>query len=418
MTTQQFQSQEGQWRALSLCFAVTLAIFIPYVGYATQIPAMMQDLGMTYTMVGTLASASALAGGIVVAFAGVLVDRWGAKNVTVLGLVINVFGQIAFAYAPTYESMLLARLLQGAGIPLLFLGPYTLALRWAESSNRLGIFMGAMLATDGIGTVAALYGYAIVLQEYGWRNGSLVGAGILALATVLAFVFLKEPPAYARSSSQNSQSVGEIIGSYFSVVSHRNVLVAALFLIGVWGTYSIAIYWVPTILMEESGWTEQSSGIVGSLYPLVGMICAVGFGLISDRVGRRKPLILLSGLGMAASFIGAAYALWSQQYWLLATMLPISGLFAYGGLPLAYCLAADSVGISLAATANGFIMGVGFIVGGVVYPLVLGYVKDATSLYTVGFIAAAASLLLLNVIAVLAARDVKTITTDSPNAYA
>ena len=99
-------------------------------------------------------------------------------------------------------------------------------------------------------------------------------------------------------------------------------------------------------------------------------------------------------------------------------MLPISGLFAYGGLPLAYCLAADSVGISLAATANGFIMGVGFIVGGVVYPLVLGYVKDATSLYTVGFIAAAASLLLLNVIAVLAARDVKTITTDSPNAYA
>ena len=418
MTIQQFQSQEGQWRALSLCFAVTLAIFIPYVGYATQIPAMMQDLGMTYTMVGTLASASALAGGIVVAFAGMLVDRWGAKNVTVLGLAINVVGQIAFAYAPTYESMLLARLLQGAGIPLLFLGPYTLALRWAESSNRLGIFMGTMLATDGIGTVAALYGYAIILQQYGWRNGSLVGAGILALATILAFVLLKEPPAYARPSAQNSQSVGEIIGSYFSVVIQRNVLVAALFLVGVWGTYSIAIYWVPTILMEENGWTEQSAGIVGSLYPLVGMFCAVGFGLISDRVGRRKPLILISGLGMAASFIGAAYALWSQQYWLLATMLPISGLFAYGGLPLAYCLAADSVGISLAATANGFIMGVGFIVGGVVYPLVLGYVKDATALYTVGFIAAAASLLLLNVIAVLAARDVKTTSTVSPNAYA
>lgn len=418
MTIQQFQSQEGQWRALSLCFAVTLAIFIPYVGYATQIPAMMQDLGMTYTMVGTLASASALAGGIVVAFAGMLVDRWGAKNVIVLGLAINVVGQIAFAYAPTYESMLLARLLQGAGIPLLFLGPYTLALRWAESSNRLGIFMGTMLATDGIGTVAALYGYAIILQQYGWRNGSLVGAGILALATILAFVLLKEPPAYARPSAQISQSVREIIGSYFSVVIQRNVLVAALFLVGVWGTYSIAIYWVPTILMEENGWTEQSAGIVGSLYPLVGMFCAVGFGLISDRVGRRKPLILISGLGMAASFIGAAYALWSQQYWLLATMLPISGLFAYGGLPLAYCLAADSVGISLAATANGFIMGVGFIVGGVVYPLVLGYVKDATALYTVGFIAAAASLLLLNVIAVLAARDVKTTSTVSPNAYA
>ena len=406
----------GEWRALALCFAVTLAIFIPYVGYATQIPAMMQDLGMTYTMVGTLASASALAGGIVVAFAGILVDRWGAKNVTVLGLAINVVGQIAFSYAPTYEQMLLARLLQGAGIPLLFLGPYTLAMRWAESSKRLGIFMGAMLATDGIGTIAALYGYAIILQDYGWRNGSLIGAAILALATVIAFAMLKEPPAYRQPNQQKAATVSATLASYLGVVSHRNVIVAALFLIGVWGTYSIAIYWVPTILMEENGWTEQSAGIVGSLYPLVGMICAVGFGLISDRVGRRKPLILISGIGMAASFVGAAFALWSQQYWLLATMLPISGLFAYGGLPLAYCLAADSVGVALAATANGFIMGVGFIAGGVIYPLVLGYVKDATSLYSVGFIAAAVSLVLLNVAAVLAARDANTVGAKSAGA--
>ena len=64
------------------------------------------------------------------------------------------------------------------------------------------------------------------------------------------------------------------------------------------------------------------------------------------------------------------------------------------------------------------LLGVGFIIGGVVYPLVLGYVKDATTLYTVGFIAAAASLLLLNVAAVLAARDVKATAVDSPQAYA
>lgn len=418
MTNGKLDTGADQWRALALCFLVTLAIFIPYVGYATQIPAMMQDLGMTYTMVGTLASASALAGGLVVAFAGVLVDRWGAKNVTVLGLAINVFGQIAFAYAPTYEMMLLARLIQGAGIPLLFLGPYTLAMRWAESSDRLGVFMGAMLATDGIGTIAALYGYGILLQDYGWRQGSLIGAGILAVATVIAFVMLKEPPAYRNAKPTPASSFAETMTNYFKVVSHRNVIVAALFLTGVWGTYSIAIYWVPTILMEENGWSEQASGIVGSLYPLVGMICAVGFGLISDRLGRRKPLILISGIGMTASFVGAAFALWSHQYWLLATMLPISGLFAYGGLPLAYCLAADSVGVALAATANGFIMGVGFIVGGVIYPLVLGYVKDVTSLYTVGFIAAAASLVVLNVAAVLVARDARSSASEAQQALA
>ena len=61
-------------------------------------------------------------------------------------------------------------------------------------------------------------------------------------------------------------------------------------------------------------------------------------------------------------------------------------LFAYGGLPLFFALAADSVGVKLSATANGFLFGVGLTLGGLIYPLAIGFIKDLTGTYTMGFI--------------------------------
>ncbi|MEG7361589.1 MFS transporter [Pseudomonas citronellolis] len=403
MSTHTHASDQGKWIALFLCFLATIAIFIPYVGYSTQIVTMMSDLNMTYTMVGTLASASAVAGGVVLPFAGMLVDRWGAKKITVIGLLISAVGQVAFAYVESFDALLLSRIFLGAGIPLLFIGPYTLALRWFDDSGKTGIAMGTMLATDGIGTLLALYAYSHVLNAYGWRDGSALGAIVLVVTMLVAIFFLKEPKHFSEPEAQSKPQ--SVVRDFLSALTHRNVLVAAVFLVGVWGSYAVAIYWVPTILMEENGWSESDAGLIGALYPLVGMICAVSFGLISDRLGRRKPLMLISGIGMTLAFFGCAFALGNKNYTLLAAMLPISGLFAYGGLPLAYCLAADSVGIKLAATANGIIMSLGFLLGGVLYPIVLGMVKDATGHYTDGFIAASVSLVVLNVIAVLFARE-------------
>lgn len=395
------------WKALGLCFLASVVIFIPYTAYSTQLPRIMSDLAMTYVMAAALASSAAFASGVILPFAGVLVDRWGARNVSVLGLVVAAVGQVGFACAPSYSTILAARVVEGIGVPLLFLGPYTLATRWAEIPNRLGVFLGTMLATDGIGNLVALYGYSGVMNALGWRNGSLLGAGITFGAAVLLSIFLHEPPHFAQlPGGADASPLIRGVRDYLSVIGQRNVLITAAFLVGIWGTSAIAVYWVPTILMEH-GWKEATAGFMGALYPLAGTVFSVGFGVMSDRLGRRKPLMLISGIGMTAAFLAAAAAISAQRYELLAATLPIAGLFGYGGLPLGYCLAADAAGVRRAATANGFIMGAGSLLGGVLYPFALGYVRDATGLYTVGFLAAAISLVFLNVLSVLAARESK-----------
>lgn len=405
------QREFQPWLALALCFIASVAIFIPYVGYSTQITQMMADLKMDYTMVGTLASTTALAGGIVVYSAGSLFSRWSAKSICVAGLGLSALGQCLFAIAPNYEVMLVTRAIQGAAIPLLFVGPYTIAMHWAERSGRLGVFMGVMLSTDGIGTLVASYAYSHVLARWGWRTGSLWGAATLVGAALFLLLLLKEP-IQDRAEQHSTHDAPPLRKQYASVLGQSNVIVAAFFLVGVWGTYSVAIYWVPTLLIEEAHWTEAAAGFAGALYPLAGVISAVTFGLISDRLGRRKPLMLVSGAGMAAAFVAAAISVGAQRFDILSMILPVGGLFAYGGLPLAYCIAADAVGLELAGTATGCIMGTGLIFGGVVYPLLLGYVRDATGLYTLGFGLAAASLMLFNFIGVFFGRDIPQSSSD------
>ena len=397
----------GQWKALFLCLFATVAVYIPYVGYSTQIPQMMDELGMSYSQVGWLASAAALMGGIIILFAGIVTDRWGAKNVMLLGLAICAVGQLLFSYMPNFEWLLASRLLVGIGIPLLYIAPFAMAVRWFEKSDKIAISLGIMSSCDGIGTLMALYGFAYILLAYGWRTGSAIGALIVLGMLVVTFAFLKEPPGY--KDVQKEVYRKGIWKEYFSVIGKKNIFMMAAFMIGVWGSYAIAVYWVPTILIEDAGWSASLAGLLGALYPVVGIAGAISAGVVSDRIGKRKPLILLSGIGMTLSFLGLAWAQsTSSHYVLFAAMLGAAGLFSYVGMPLCYTLAADTVGAQYAATANGVLLSVGMLIGGVVYPLALGYIKDATQSYNWGFIAAAISLVVLNVVSAVIARDVRT----------
>ena len=63
-----------------------------------------------------------------------------------------------------------------------------------------------------------------------------------------------------------------LLKKYLSVIANRNVIIGAIFVVGVWGAYGFAVYWVPTILMEEQGWSAGLAGFIGASFPLAGMI--------------------------------------------------------------------------------------------------------------------------------------------------
>lgn len=402
---------QGRWRALSVCFFAGVAVFIAYIGYSTQVTTIMENLDVNYTQIGSLASITALTGGITLLVVGNWVDSRGPRAGTVAGLLIAGLGQIIFTIAPNYEFLLLSRALMGIGIGLLFVGPYTMVARWFERSGKVAGALGVMGATEGVGTLVATYLLAIVYTSAGYDAGNVVASIIIIGMALVAVVLLKEPPHLERGKLAPPEE--GILKQYLKVLSHRNIIAASFVLIGLWGVFSMVVFWVPTLLMEEAGWSAEGAGFMAAVYPLVGTVAAVVAGLISDQLRRRKPLLLLSGLGLALSSIGFALALLAGNYTVLAILLPIAGIFHYTGLPIAFALAFDSVGIRLTATANGFLHGIGCIVGGLVFPLVIGAVRDATGSYNAGFITLAITMFVLNfLIPLVVMKDVTPSKTD------
>ncbi|RJS50168.1 MFS transporter [Bacillus sp. PK3_68] len=301
---------KGQWTMLWLSYLALVGCFLPYIGYSTQITQIMEDTSISYAQTGMLASVTALVGGLTLPFVGVLVDKWGARNVILWGLLIGAVGQILFAYMPSYATLVFARALIGLGVGLLFVGPYTMAAQWFEKSNGVGSAMGVMFTSDGIGTMFSLYLFSYVLTAVGWKNGSALGGIFLVVILIISFFVLKNPPHITERQNTIKESGEKFnLKDYLKVIGNRNVIVASTFFIGEWGLYAVIAYWVPTILIEDAGWSEGLAGFLTSLYVLVGVVPSIVLGLVSDKMGKRKPFIILAGLWMTLTIVILTIAL-------------------------------------------------------------------------------------------------------------
>ena len=395
-----------RWTMLFIAYLALVSCFIPYVGYSTQVTAIMDEVDINYTQAGLLASVTALIGGIILPFVGGIVDRWGAKKIIIVGLIISAISQLVFAFMPEFTSLVFSRALAGLGVGLLFVGPYTMAIKWFEDVGNNGVALGVMFTSDGIGTAFALYLFAIILSLMGWRTGSAIGGIFLVIVLLLTIFVLKEPPSFVEEKKNANQEKLKFT-DYIKVLKNRNVIVAIAFFVGEWGLYAVMAYWVPTILIEDAGWSESLAGFLTSLYVLIGVVPAIIFGFISDRMGKRKMFIVIAGLWMTLNVILLAIAIYNGAYGLAAFIMPLIGIGVYTGMPVALAQAAESVDSNRIGVVNGIVLGVGFLVGGFAYPSLMGYIKDTTGEYTTGFLGLIAATFVLTFLVPLIGKDVK-----------
>ncbi|TCK21931.1 MFS transporter [Pseudonocardia endophytica] len=383
---------DNKWVILVVSYLVVVGLSLPYYGWTPALLSVSEDLGLDYTQAGALSSVTALAGGIALLLGGAVVVRTGPKNVILVALVIGIAGQVLFASADSYPVAMLARAISGVAVGLMMVAPFTMAISWFIESRQAGRATGVMVSSDGAGFLLGLVLFGAVLTAVGWRSGLLWQAGYLAVLFVLALVFLRDPvvaqpeQATPEADERRTGATGVVLRALRS----RNVLLGMAFYVGVWGLFSLIAAWMPTVLVEGAGWSESLAGLFASLPAVFGVITAVAAGLMSDRfVAKRWTYILVAGLATTAAVVLLAVGISVGNYTLAAVALPLVGLAGYGGMPLVLARSNESVAPEHVAASNGLVLGSGFLIGGIVYPFVLGGVRDATGGFGAGFVAIA-----------------------------
>lgn len=196
-------------------------IFLAFVGIGLVIPIMptyMNVLGISGTVVGLLVAVFALTQFIVAPYAGSWADRYGRKNIIVVGMLLFAVSELIFGLANDAVLLFLSRML--GGVAAAFIMPAVMAYVVDITTDKdRGMGMGWISAAISTGFIIgpAIGGF---LAEFGLRVPFFAAAGAAAVAMVVSWIILpesldKEKQLAARQRKEKTENqLTQLVKSY------------------------------------------------------------------------------------------------------------------------------------------------------------------------------------------------------------
>ncbi len=300
------------WGSFAICFLCNISAGLISTLMSVYLPPVVQDL-TGKTGAGELSTISAYIQSLYIAgwaaggfFWGFISDKTG--RVKALSLSVGLFGRFTFmiAFAPSWEYVVLFRLLSGLSVGgILVITPTLLFEIWPVKSRAV------MIGIDSIGFPVGIFSSGLVTVIISdWRDAFLIGVLPIALS-VMAVLVLKESEHWRNSTA-------ELTRTRATEHDRSNLLKGSMIfgsmLIGLWGMFSWIPTWVQSLLGTTGGQNER--GIAMMLLGAGGLIGGFASGWVSNALGVRRAMmfcfrgcIAMSGLlfGLNDSFSSIIY---------------------------------------------------------------------------------------------------------------
>ncbi|CQR65145.1 MFS transporter [Streptomyces leeuwenhoekii] len=333
------------------------------------------DSGQTGLLTTVTLVLSAVGG----ALAGVLADRIGRVKALLLTVITYAVFTVACGFAPTYETLLVFRALQGLGFGGEWAVGAILVAEYADARHR-GRTLGAIQSAWAVGWGLAVIVYTMVFSladdNLAWRIMFWTGA-LPALLVVWVRRSVRDAPeaAAARERSTHKGSFAAIFAPARAGTPGllRTTLFAGLLSTGVQGGYYTLATWVPTYLKTERGLSVVGTGGYMTFLISGAFTGYLTGGYLTDRLGRRRNIWLFA---LLSAVCVVAYANIPSGADTLLLVL---------GFPLGFCMSAIFSGFgsylaelyptAVRGTGQGFTYNTGRAVGAV-FPTTVGFLAD------------------------------------------
>ena len=237
-------------------------------------------------------------------------------------------------------------------------------------SEKTGFAIGASISGFAVGDVIALSGTPYLLRFLGdWRNVFCAYGAWALILTVFWWVLSKELSQKCETFS--GSSMGK---NFTALLRNRQVwLLSGLYFCS-GACYDTLLVWLPSIASVGND-ALSSAGFVTSMLPLGFLVASFILGPFSDRVGLRKPFILLLGL-FAGPAIYSITLLPETALWFSAFL---AGICTVGVLMIVLAIPVElPQTYALVGSAVGLITSFGNL-GSFFMPTLVGYLRDVTS---------------------------------------
>jgi MFS family permease len=256
---------------------------------------------------------------------GILIDRFGSRFPLAVAAVACGAGSLLFASASGVVDLGLGRGLQGFGSAFAFVGAIYVATVWC-SPKRIALIVGLTTSVGMIGAIVGQTPVAALAATYDWefvvRWGGFIGLGLGAVLLVC----IPNRPAWFHDRVGPKTDRG-ILKDIWKVLWNWKLLLVGCISAIVYLPQSVfAAMWGATFLEKSLNTTDTNATLLVSILPFTWLIGCPIAGWLSDKVRRRRRLLLLGCFVGGLAMGGLAFTSDIGQGGAIALLL-IGGLF-------------------------------------------------------------------------------------------
>ncbi|MGB6536310.1 MAG: MFS transporter [Xanthobacteraceae bacterium] len=256
---------------------------------------------------------------------GILLDRFAARNINSIGIVLWSLVMAATAAVGSFAMLIVTRLIMGAGEATSIPSCGRIVREWMPAQER-GVANVVWSAGSFVGPAIGAVITAAIASTFGWR-GAFVALGVLGFIWLICNLIWFDRPENVKWLTEDERRkilTERSAGSPDEIGVHGSARVVFELLSSpsMWGamiaqasgiyTLYLLLFWLPSYLQETRHLTIMKTGLYTAIPWAIAVPVSIVIGIVSDRLlhtptllagGRRAMVILCVLLSAVIVFV-------------------------------------------------------------------------------------------------------------------
>lgn len=363
----------------AILFLAYAAFGVSWIAVTPLLGDLQREFDASSAAMGMLNTAVSVAKVIAPLLTGALAVRLGLRRTILLGAALIALAALAAPLAPSLNAFLAARFVFGLGgaVVVTLLGPAV--MQWFAR--------GELPIVNALNNVAVNTGISITLfttvplaARLGWRRALLAYAAVNVLLCLAWAVLGRERGDHGASAKNEARAAASAPGPaparYADVWRLRETWIIALAFTAPLALYLAFNTWLPRYYMEVFQLDKKAASQFAGLINMIGIPAAIAGGVLTKRLGLRRPFLL--GAGVAIGFAALGTIFLADPSLRLACAVALGVCFFIGGSAL-FTAAMELPGVTPAHVSliMGTVFSAAYLVSSM-SPIVVGWLRDRT----------------------------------------
>jgi SHS family lactate transporter-like MFS transporter len=223
---------------------------------------------------------------------GLLADRFGRRPILMIDILLFSALEFASGFAPTLFSLLVLRFLFGVAMG----GEWGIGSSLVMESipPRLrGPVSGLLQSGYPSGYLLASIVYFLLFDHIGWRGLFMVGVAPALFVIFIRMNVHESPVVEAHRAKPKDRPLAEFLRPLGELARNWKIALYLVVLMAAFNSLSHGtqdLY--PTFLQKQHGFGTHVTGLLAIIGNLGAIVGGISFGILSERIGRRRAIVL------------------------------------------------------------------------------------------------------------------------------